>query len=266
MVDSLLKRRFLFCGGKGGVGKTTIATTLALHAAESNRQTLLVSTDPAHSLGDLLEQELSTEPRLVRAGLMAMELDPDHAVDAYLTEVGQQLREYVKPALYNEVDRQLEEARQTPGASEAALLERITAIISSPPEGIDQIIFDTAPTGHTMRLMSLPETMAAWTEGLLNRRQESDQTSRAFRDLFTGQSQTSAEQRRARLAATLERRRRRFRDARTMMADPDYTGFVMVLVPERLPIEETRRAVKMLDKHPNSRTDSQPGVACIGRL
>lgn len=150
----------------------------------------------------------------------------------------------------------MEQARHAPGATEAALLERVAGILAEPPEDTDLVIFDTAPTGHTLRLISLPETMAAWTEGLLGRHQQSEGLGKAFRSILPGGQETAADQRRARLAAALERRRRKFRQAREVITDSDRTGFVMVLIPERLPVEETTRAVRTLEQ-------ARVPVACL---
>ncbi|MDT8449456.1 MAG: ArsA family ATPase, partial [Wenzhouxiangellaceae bacterium] len=130
LVASIIDRRFVFCGGKGGVGKTSIAAALGMVAARAGRTVRVISTDPAHSLGDVFECRLDHRPTRVEAGLEAVELDPDKCMDAYLDEVARRLRDYVKPALYGEIDRQMEQARHSPGAAEAALLEEIAGILA----------------------------------------------------------------------------------------------------------------------------------------
>lgn len=245
MLD-LLNRQAVFCGGKGGVGKTCVAGALGLLAARAGQRVLVVSTDPAHSLGDLLERRLGDRPVRVEAGFAAMELDPDRTADGYLDEVTQRLREYVRPAMYGEIDRQMAQARHAPGATEAAVLERVAGLLAEPPEDVDLMIFDTAPTGHTLRLLSLPETMAAWSEGMLGRHRESEALGRALRGIVPGGGDAATSRRRQRLSAALERRRQLFGAARDRLTDPGHTAFVLVLIPERLPVEETGRALDAL--------------------
>lgn len=246
MIINLLQHQVIFCGGKGGVGKTTVSGALALLAARQGKRVLLVSTDPAHSLGDLLETRLDDRPKAVEAGLWAVELDPERAADEYIAGVTQRLRDYVKPALYGEIERQMKLAREAPGAIEAALLERVAALIAEPPQGHDLIIFDTAPTGHTLRLLSLPESMAAWVEGLAGARRRGRSLADAFHGFAAGRRETADEERQARLASALEKRRRLFVNARERLRDPAVTAFVLVMTPERLPIEESRRAYSSL--------------------
>src|SRR5690606_1251068 len=123
---------------------------------------LVVSTDPAHSLGDLWDRKIGDREVQLAPNLWGLELDPDAQVRAYLETVGETMRELVGPNMYPLIERQLELARLSPGAVEAAMLERIADMVVANDDRFDRIIFDTAPTGHTLRLLSLPEVMAAW--------------------------------------------------------------------------------------------------------
>ena len=248
MLEQLLQRRLIFCGGKGGVGKTTLSAALALLAVRRGRRTRLVSTDPAHSLSDLLEQPLGPEPTRTRWGFTACELDPDRLADQYLARTTQRLRDYVHPRLYDEVDRQMDQARNAPGALDAAFLEHLADLITRHDDA-ELLIFDTAPTGHTLHLLSLPETMAAWTDGLLGRFEQSRNLSQRLRGLLPGQEESASEQRRARLAQVLQERRQLFRLARQRLTNADHTAFVLVMIPERLSVLETGRAMNTLIDH-----------------
>jgi len=256
----LLNRRLVWVGGKGGVGKTTVSAALAVLAAERGKRCLIVSTDPAHSLGDVFSRQLDDKPRRILPNLDAMEIDPDAEVDAHLQRVMQQMEGFAAPEMLSELRRQMQLTRQSPGTQEAALLERIARLINDPDSAYDLIIFDTAPIGHTLRLLSLPEAMAAWTDGLLSHNRKSAElgkvlqhlTPKAGRDIAgpfddPGKDSFSRLDRRTRdIAQTLLDRRRLFHQARRKLEDPAVSGFLFVMTPERLPILETVRAVATL--------------------
>lgn len=258
----LLNRRLVWVGGKGGVGKTTVSAALAVLAARRGRRCLIVSTDPAHSLGDVFARQLDDTPRRLLPDLDAMEIDPDIEVEAHLARVTAQMRGFAAPEMMDELKRQMQLTRQSPGAQEAALLERIARLITDPDLGYDLIIFDTAPTGHTLRLLTLPEAMAAWTDGLLTHNRKSEQlgkvlkhlTPKSGRDVNTPfddprEDALSALDKRTRdIAETLLNRRRLFHQARRQLEDAKQSGFLFVLTPERLPILETARAVNTLQE------------------
>ena len=182
-MQDLLERRILFVGGKGGVGKTTTAAALALLAAEQGRRVLVVSTDPAHSLGDIFARTLNDGETALAANLWGLEIDPDAAAERYINTVQRNMRDMVNPAMYGEIQRQMHLARLAPGTVEAALLERVSTLIAEARERFDLLIFDTAPTGHTLRLLSLPEIMAAWTDGLLKHQEHASKLGQALERL-----------------------------------------------------------------------------------
>lgn len=244
----LLSRRLLFFGGKGGVGKTTLASATALALADRRLRTLLVSTDPAHSTGDILAADLGPEPRPVVADCWAMELDPELEADRYITDVKGRIAESVAPRLLAEVERQIDIARASPGAMEAALFERFTRIVEKEGGEFDRVVFDTAPTGQTLQLLSLPEQMSAWITGLIGRRRKLTMTGRMWRNVAGSAAQERASDDDPVLQA-LEERRARFARTRRILTDADRTAFVFVVLPERLAIWETERAVRALAKH-----------------
>lgn len=250
-------REVLFAGGKGGVGKTTTAAALALRMADRER-VLVVSTDPAHSLGDLFDREIGGEPTRLREGLWGLEVDPAAQTDRYLRDVKRTMREFVRPAMYDEIDRQMELTRRAPGAREAATLDRISEILIEGPSGYDRLVFDTAPTGHTLRLLSLPEVMTAWMDGLLESRDRSETFGRILRDTgWEGGDELSyidrperegGGERGDRIREILTERRRKFRRARRLLTDPDRCGFLIVLNPDELSIRESRRIRETLQE------------------
>ncbi len=260
-AEGLPSRPLVFVGGKGGVGKTTVAAALALGAARSGLRTLLVSTDPAHSLGDLFDREIGDQEREITPGLHALEVDPEREVERYLERVKNTMRSFVRPALYPEIERQMELTRHSPGAAEAALMDRMAALMHEGRARYDRIVFDTAPTGHTLRLLALPEMMSAWTDGLLRSRDRSDALGEGVDRLSRRKSEgdelsmidqvdeTPSDERSARIREALLERRRTFTRARRALLDPEVTAFLLVLVPEKLPILETGKALEVLRRH-----------------
>ncbi len=250
----MLLKPVTFVGGKGGVGKTTVAAAAALAAADSGLSTLLVSTDPAHSTGDILETPLADTAKRVADRLDALEIDPRAEADRYIAEVKTRIREVASPRLLAEVEREIDVARASPGAEEAALFDRFARILASDEH--ERIIFDTAPTGHTLRLLALPEQMQAWIDGLVSRRRKLNSLGRMWRNVAgaaagrasPGQGRTPPDVEDPVLAA-LALRQDRFRAAREVVTDPGRSAFVFVVIPERLPILETGRAVAALRRY-----------------
>jgi arsenite-transporting ATPase len=258
----LAGRSILFVGGKGGVGKSTTAGALAVSMADAGERVLLVSTDPAHSLADLFGTSIGDTEQEILPGLHALEVDPVAEVESYLSRVKATMRQYVRPAMYSEIERQIELTRHSPGAEEAALMDRVTVLMDEGPKRHERVIFDTAPTGHTLRLLALPEIMAAWTEGLLRSRDRSDSLGKAVSRLqrhkessghdmswFDEIEEERGDERTRKIREVLMERRRRFSRARRLLLDPEITAFVLVLIPEKLPILESEKTLDVLRNH-----------------
>ena len=234
--------KFVFFGGKGGVGKTTVSCAYGLKCAREGLQTLVVSTDPAHSTSDVFDQQFSDEPEPVEGyeNLDAMELDPDEEVQRHMHEIKQTMSEQVSPAIVNEIDRQIELAHRTPGAYEAALFDRFIDVMRN-SEAYDRVVFDTSPTGGTLRLLALPDFLQGWIDRLVSKREKSF-------DLYEKAAIGGREARKKvaddPIIARLSERKELFEFAADTLQND--AAFFLVLNPDELSIRETRRALSDL--------------------
>lgn len=165
MTLSLLTNppRYLFFTGKGGVGKTSLATATALALTDTGKSVLLVSTDAASNLDEMLGVELRNTPTRVSDAprLWLMNIDPDTAAESYRQRVLAQMGADASDSELKTVREQLSGACTT----EIAAFDEFTALLSDDTSRYDHIVFDTAPTGHTLRLLSLPKAWTGFLEG-----------------------------------------------------------------------------------------------------
>ncbi|AUX10786.1 arsenite-transporting ATPase [Halalkaliarchaeum desulfuricum] len=235
---------FTFFGGKGGVGKTTVSSAFGLKCARAGLETLLVSTDPAHSTADVFDQPFSDDPEPVEGvdRLHAMEIDPEEEVDRHRQEIRRQLGQQLSPAMVNEISMQLEMAHRTPGAYEAALFDRFIDVMRD-SDPYDRVVFDTSPTGGTLRLLALPEYLEKWIDRLHHKRKKSIKN---FERAAIGDRQARRMMEGDPILARLEERKETFAFAgKTLRED---AVFHLVLNPDELSIRETRRAVDALEE------------------
>ena len=155
--------RHLFFTGKGGVGKTSISAATALTLADAGKKVLLVSTDAASNLDEMLGVELRNTPTSVPgvAGLSVLNIDPDNAAQSYRSRVLAQMDVAATASERAEVTEQLSGACTT----EIASFDEFASLLSDNAEQFDHIVFDTAPTGHTLRLLSLPKAWSGFLAG-----------------------------------------------------------------------------------------------------
>src|SRR5688572_24371006 len=231
---ALLDKRVLFFGGKGGVGKTTCASAMALAASHAGKRVLLVSTDPAHSTSDMFERPIGPEPVPLLPNLHGLEIDGAFESKRYVTNVKKHIKGIFGHHILKEANKQIDLAASMPGAEEMALFDRIGALIRGEDDRFDLIVFDTAPTGHTLRLIRMPELMEAWIKAL----------SRSRRAMLGVEQDDKQDP----IMISLNERLERLRELRARLLSGRTTGFALVLIAERLPIEETARAMIQLDE------------------
>jgi len=236
--------KILFFGGKGGVGKTSCSSAFAVSKAGLGYKVLLVSTDPAHSTSDLFNMKIGPKIIPLKENLDALEIDPQKEADSYIKEIKGNMSRIISPIILDEMNKQLDAARVSPGSHESALFDKMVQIINETSEHYDYIIFDTAPTGHTVRLLSLPEMLGAWMDSLLKKRRNTMALKR-MTDRIKGHKESDEDP----IIKILTRRKENLEKARRIMMDEDNLGFVFVMNAERLPIEETKKAVQLLKKY-----------------
>lgn len=265
LVEQLATQPIIFIGGKGGVGKTTTAAALASYYASKQKKTLIVSTDPAHSLGDVLNVRLNNEKTAITSYLDAIELNPEVIVDAHFSQVERTIKSYANPDMMPKIREHLRLSKSAPGAQEAAMLESMCQhLVAAADADYEYIIFDTAPTGHTLRLLVLPEMMGAWTDGLLaqQRRQaklrsvathldahnqkDKNQNSNQNNDIANPFAKKKSD-RWEQAVAVLEKRKQLFRQAGLLLHDRSQTAIVLVMTADVLPLAETKRAIEQLE-------------------
>jgi arsenite-transporting ATPase len=156
--------RYLFFTGKGGVGKTTTASAVAVALADAGKRTLVISTDPASNLDDVFGISASPEPTAVPGveGLFVANLDPEAAAEAFKERAVGPYRGVLPDSAVRNMEEQLSGACTV----EIAAFNEFTAVLATPDETaeFDHVIFDTAPTGHTLRLLTLPSAWSGYVE------------------------------------------------------------------------------------------------------
>jgi arsenite/tail-anchored protein-transporting ATPase len=214
--------RFLFFTGKGGVGKTSLACATAIRLADAGKRILLVSTDPASNLDEMLAVQLSNRPTSVPgvAGLWALNIDPERAANDYRERVIGPYRELWTADQIGRLREQLAGACTVEIAAFDQFAELLAGDDASVP--YDHVIFDTAPTGHTLRLLSLPR---AWTEFL-----QSTTEGASCLGPHSG----------------LKIQQRIFASAVDALADSARTTVVLVTRPDRSALREAERTAKEL--------------------
>lgn len=155
--------RYLFFTGKGGVGKTSLSTATALALADAGKKVLLVSTDAASNLDEMLGIQLRNSPTPVpgASGLSVLNIDPDTAAESYRQRVLAQMGANATDTDRASVREQLSGACTT----EIASFDEFASLLSDASDAYDNIVFDTAPTGHTLRLLSLPQAWSGFLAG-----------------------------------------------------------------------------------------------------
>lgn len=228
--------RYVFFGGKGGVGKTVMAGVTAVHLARSGKRTLLASTNPVHSLSGLLGQDVYGKPTAVPGldNMWAYEIDTRDAIERSKREIREKIQWFLKFAeISTKADEFVEAATMNPAFEESAMFENMVDLMFK--DEYDVYVFDTAPTANARRLLGMSKVYGLWVEKMLKSREEAQSLREALS--FTKKKEEDP------LMLYLIDFRERIRHARELLTDPDKTAFFFVTLPEALPIAVIRRFI-----------------------
>ncbi|WP_049919722.1 ArsA family ATPase [Haloarcula vallismortis] len=234
--------RFLLYGGKGGVGKTTVAAATGHRLATAGHETLVVSTDPAHSLADAVETDVGGDPTEIRPGLWGVEVDPQTGIDRYRSLFEALASEFDDAGIRMDEDEiaDLFTTGVMPGSDELAAIEGMATYIES--ERWDRVVFDTAPTGHTLRLLDLPSVMDRGVATAMDLRDQVRRKVNTARTMMFGPMASRRDDGPDDFTAMRERMER----VGTVLRDPEQTAFRVVTIPETMAVRETERLVGKL--------------------
>ena len=236
------KTTFVFIGGKGGVGKTTVSAATALWFARQGKRTLVISTDPAHSLSDSFEKNIGHNPTPIAENLEAVEIDPEVAMKDYQAKMQEQ--QAMNPGMdMGMLQDQMDMATMAPGIDETAAFDKFLQYMTT--DEYDIVVFDTAPTGHTLRLLSFPEMMDSWVGKMIKVRRQIGSMAKAFKNIMPFMGDDEEEDR---ALEDMEATKKQIKAARGVLAGPERTSFKMVVIPEEMSIYESERAMEALAK------------------
>ncbi|KAL9007810.1 MAG: hypothetical protein Q9180_009575 [Flavoplaca navasiana] len=237
--------RWIFVGGKGGVGKTTTSCSLAIQLAKVRKSVLLISTDPAHNLSDAFSQKFGKEARLVDGftNLSAMEIDPNGSIQDLLKEGGEGAEQAMQEM--GGIGSMMQDlAFSIPGVDEAMSFAEVLKQVKS--LSYELIIFDTAPTGHTLRFLQFPTVME---KALAKLSQLSTQFGPMLNSVIGARGGLPGGQQLDEVLAKMESLRETIGEVNTQFKNADLTTFVCVCIPEFLSLYETERMIQELTSY-----------------
>src|SRR6184192_2649765 len=229
------KLKYLFFGGKGGVGKTTLAGAAALWLAGQGKRTLLASTNPVHSLSGLLQRSVFGAPTAVTADLWAYEIDTKETIERKKREIREKIQWFLKFAdISTKADDFVESATMNPAFEESAMFENMVDLMLE--DEYDAYVFDTAPTANARRLLGMSKVYSLWVDKMLKSREEA----RSLREMLSFTKKKEADP----LMDYLVSFRERIGQARDLLTDKERTAFFFVTLPEALPIAVIKRFIQ----------------------
>ncbi len=229
--------KYIFFGGKGGVGKTVLAGTAALWAAGQGRKTLLASTNPVHSLSSLLDQDVFGKPTPVTGApnLEAYEIDTRETIEKSKKEIREKIEWFLKYAdIKTKADEFVESATMNPAFEESAMFENMIDLMFE--DKYEVYVFDTAPTANARRLLGMSSVYSMWVNKMVQSREEAT----SLKDLL---SYSKKKKEKDPLMEYLLNLRERMGRAKELLTDDKLTSFFFITLPEALPIAVITRFI-----------------------
>jgi len=231
------KLKYIFFGGKGGVGKTVMAGAAAVWAAQQGRKTLLASTNPVHSLSSLLGQDVFGKQTPVEGvpNLTAYEIDTHDTIEKSKKGIREKIEWFLKFAdIKTKADEFVESATMNPSFEESAMFENMIDLMFD--DEYEVYIFDTAPTANARRLLGMSSVYAMWVNKMVQSREEAA----SMKDLL---SYSRKKKEKDPLMDYLLNMRERMANAKKLLTDKSLTSFFFVTLPEALPIAVITRFI-----------------------
>ncbi len=229
--------KFIFFGGKGGVGKTVFAAATALWHAQQGRRTMLASTNPVHSLSSLLGQNVLGKHTPVEGvpNLWAYEIETKDTIERSKVEIREKIKWFLKFAdISTKAEDFVESATMNPAFEESAMFENMIDLMFK--NEYDVYVFDTAPTANARRLLGMSKVYSLWVNKMLKSREEA----KTLREMLSFTKKKEADP----LMDYLLSFRDRMEHARVLLTDPAKTSFFFVTLPEALPIAVITRFIQ----------------------
>ncbi len=230
------KMKYIFFGGKGGVGKTVMAGVTAVWFAQQGRKTILASTNPVHSLSGLLGQNVFGQPTPVNGvpNLWAYEIDTKETIERSKADIKQKIQWFLKFAeISTQADAFVESATMNPAFEESAMFENMIDLMFK--DEYEVYVFDTAPTANARRLLGMSKVYSLWVNKMLKSREEA----RSLREMLSFTKKKEADP----LMDYLVSFRDRMKHAQELLTNDQLTSFFFVTLPEALPIAVIKRFI-----------------------
>lgn len=240
--------RFIFTGGKGGVGKTTAAVGLAYRFALEGKKTLVASLNPVHSLTSVFDRDLTDgKTREIMNNLYAVEVETQDIVERYRRNITQRVKDFLKWAdIPVKAGPFIDIAVTNPAFEESAMFDKMTEIMLTEGQDYDVLVFDTAAVANAIRLIGLSKIYGLWLSRMIESRKEALSLRKrlAFR-----KEKVAEEVKKDPMMADLLAMNEKFKQVKTMLVDPGKTAFFFITLPLALPIAVVKRFIRMVQAY-----------------